>query len=127
MKTKLFFLVLLIGCFSCDKNEKQVSEAQKEGIKGEVKEVFNSIMKGAEAANFDLVVGHWLNSPDFLFVYNGNIFDYNQATEMGKSALGSLNNQKATVVDERFAVLDHSTVLYTVNMKCTMNFREKNF
>ena len=56
MKTRLIFLVLLIVCFSCGTNNKPVSDAQKEKIKGEVKEVVNTIFKGAEEANSDMVL-----------------------------------------------------------------------
>ncbi len=56
MKTRLIFLVLLIICFSCGTNNKPVSDAQKEKIKGEVKEVVNTFIKGAEEANFELTI-----------------------------------------------------------------------
>jgi hypothetical protein len=46
MKTKLIFLVLLIACFSCGTNNKPVSDAHKEKIKGEVKEIVNAFIKG---------------------------------------------------------------------------------
>ena len=48
MKTRLIFLVLLIVCFSCGTNNKPVSDAQKEKIKGEVKEVVNTFFKGVK-------------------------------------------------------------------------------
>ena len=65
MKTKLFFLVLLIVSFSCSTNTKPVSDAQKEKIKGEVKEVVNNFYKGCEEANFDVVVALDFDSPAF--------------------------------------------------------------
>ena len=57
MKTRLIFLVMLIACFSCGTNNKPVSDAQKEKIKGEVKEVVNTFIKGCEEANSDMVLG----------------------------------------------------------------------
>ena len=56
MKTRLIFLVLLIVSFSCGTNNKPVSDAQKEKIKGEVKEVVNALFKSAEEANFDKAI-----------------------------------------------------------------------
>ena len=124
MKTKLIILVLLIVSFSCGTNNKPVSDAQKEKIKGEVKEVVNTIFKGAEEANADMIIGIYLDSPDFVFTYNGNSFSYKQCADMAKSVFGTLKNQKITVVDEKYAVLDKSTVLVTVNNKCLMNYKD---
>jgi len=39
MKPQLFIMILLIICISCGTRNKPVSDAQKEKIKGEVKEV----------------------------------------------------------------------------------------
>jgi hypothetical protein len=124
MKTRLVFLILLIVCFSCGTNNKPVSDAQKEKIKGEVKEVVNTYFKGAEEANADMILEAYLDSPDFVFTYNGNSFSYQQCAEMAKSVFSTLKNQKITVVDEKYAVLDNSTVMVTVNNKCLMNFKD---
>jgi hypothetical protein len=124
MKTKLIFLVLLIACFSCGTNNKPVSDAQKEKIKGEVKEVVNTIFKGAEEANFEMATEPWLDSPDFLYTYNGNSFGYKEFVDAMKPVFGSLINQKSTIVGEKIAVLDNSTVMYTANTKWLMNFKD---
>jgi hypothetical protein len=124
MKTRLVFLLLLIVSFSCGTNNKPVSDAQKEKIKDEVKEVVNTIFKGAEEANADMIIGIYLDSPDFVFTYNGNTFSYKQCADMAKSAFSTLRNQKITVVDEKYAVLDNSTVMVTVNNKCLMNYKD---
>jgi len=115
---------MLIGCFSCGTNNKPVSDAQKEKIKGEVKEVVNTIFKSAEEANADMIIGLYLDSPDFVFTYNGNSFSHKQCVDMAKSAFSALKNQKITVVDEKYAVLDNSTVMVTVNNKCLMNYKD---
>jgi len=124
MKTRIIILLLLIACYSCGTNNKPVSDAQKEKIKGEVKEVVNSYFKGAEEANADMILETYLDSPDFVFTYNGNSFSYQQCAEMAKSVFGTLKNQKITVVDEKYAVLDNSTVNVTVNNKCLMNYKD---
>jgi hypothetical protein len=124
MKTRLIFLFLLIVCISCGTNNKPVSDAQKEKIKGEVKEVLNTSIKGAEEANADIIIGMYLDSPDFVFTYNGNSFSYKQCADMAKSVFGTLKNQKITIVNEKYAVLDNSTVMVTVNNKCLMNYKD---
>lgn len=124
MKTRLIYLLLLIVCFSCGTNNKPVSDAQKEKIKGEVKEVVNTYFKGAEEVNADIILATYLDSPDFVFTYNGNSFSYEQCVDMAKSVFGTLKNQKITVVDEKYAVLDNYTVMVTVNNKCLMNYKD---
>jgi len=124
MKKKLIFLVLLIVCFSCGTNNKPVSDAEKVKIKAEVKEVVNTYFKGAEEANADIILETYLDSPDFVFTYNGNSLSYQQCADLAKSVFGTLKNQKIIVVDEKYAVLDNSTVMVTVNNKCLMNYKD---
>jgi len=124
MKTRLIFLVLLIASFSCGTNNKPVSDAQKEKIKGEVKEVMSTIIKGVEEANLDMFIGNYLDSPDFVFLYNGNPFNYQQFADLAKTILSTLINAKCTIVDEKYMVIDNSNVLYTANSKWQMNYKD---
>jgi hypothetical protein len=124
MKTRLIFLVLLIVCFSCGTNNKPVSDAQKEKIKGQVKEVVNTIFKGAEEANFEMATEPWLDSPDFVLINNGMTLSYKEVVDAFKPLFGTLLNQKITIVDEEYTVLDKSTVLYTTNCNSLMNFKD---
>ena len=124
MKTRFILLVLLIVCISCGTNNKPVSDAQKEKIKGEVKEVVNSIFKGAEEANFEMATEPWLDSPDFVLINNGMTLSYKEVVDAFKPLFGTLLNQKITIVDEKYAILDNSTVLYTTNCKSLMNFKD---
>jgi hypothetical protein len=124
MKTRFIILVLLIACFSCGTNNKPLSDAQKEKTKGEVKEVVNTIFKGCEEADFDKAVESFLDSPDFVYTYNGNSFDYKQFVDAVKPVFSTIINQKVTITDEKFAILDNSTVLYTNNCKWLQNFKD---
>ena len=124
MKTRLIFLIVLIVCFSCGTNNKPVSDAQKEKIMGEVKEIVRGVFKGAEEANFDMVVETWYDSPDFVYMCNGKTYTYKETMDEMKQFLNVLLNQKCTIVDEKYAVLDNSTVLGTINTKWLMNFKD---
>jgi hypothetical protein len=124
MKTKPIFLLLLIVSFSCGTNNKPVSDAEKEKIKGEVKEIVHTIFKGAEEANFDMVIESWHDSPDFVYMCNGKTYNYKECMDVMKQFLDVLLNQKCTIVDEKYAVLDNSTVLGTINTKWLMNFKD---
>jgi hypothetical protein len=124
MKTRLIFLVLLLVGFSCGTNNKPVSDAQKEKIKAEVKGVVDTIFKGAEEANFEMAIETWLDSPDFVYTYNGSSFVYKQFVDAMKPVFGTIKDQKITIVDEKYAVLDNSTVLYICNSKCIVNYKD---
>jgi hypothetical protein len=124
MKSRLIFLVLLIVCFSCGTNNKPLSDAQKEKIKGDVKEIVNSFNKGCEEANPELVIPFYLNSPDFIYMANGKIFNYQESIDTTKLLFSSLLNQKGTIVSEKYVIPDNTTVLFTQNTKWLMNFKD---
>ena len=123
MKTRLIFLVMLIVCISCGTNTKPVSDAQKEKIQGEVKEVVNTFIKGCAENNFDMAIESFLDSPDFVDLTNGRTFSYKELLAT-KPNFNSLLNQKCTIVDEKYTFLDKSTVLYTANSKWLLNYKD---
>jgi hypothetical protein len=123
MKTRLIFLVLLIVCFSCETNNQPLSDAQKEKIKGEIKKVVNTFIKGIEEANADMVMESFLDSPDFVDITNGMVFSYNDLVAM-KPNFDPILNQKCTIVNEKYAFLDKLTVLYTAETKWSTNYKD---
>jgi hypothetical protein len=124
MKTRLIFLILLVACFSCGTSNKPVSDAQKEKIKGEVKEIVNALYKGCEEANSDVIIEMNYNSPDYVFLLNGKTYNYKEYVDMTKTLFSTLQNQEGTINDEKYVVLDKSTVLYSANTKWLMNFKD---
>jgi hypothetical protein len=124
MKTRLIILVLLIVCFSCGTNNKPVSDAQKEKIQGEVKEVVNNMFKGCEEANFEQVTESFLDSPDFIYIFNGVSMNYKGLVDGVKPLFSSLINQKVTITDEKYNFLNNSTVIYTTNCKFLENYKD---
>jgi hypothetical protein len=123
MKTRLIFLVLLIVCFSCGTNNKPLSDSQKEKIKGEVKEVVSSFIKGCEELNFDMVIEPLFDSPDFIYIGNGRAFSYKEVLAMNH-VFDSILNQKVTIGDEKYAFPDKSTVIYTANVESLVNYKD---
>jgi ketosteroid isomerase-like protein len=123
MKTRLTFLVLLIISFSCGTNNKPLSDAHKEKIKGEIKEVVDTFIKGCEEANADMVMESFLDSPEFVDLTNGMTFGYKEIIAM-KPNFNAILNQKCTIINEKFAFLDKSTVLYTAETKWSTNYKD---
>ena len=107
---KSLFLILLLTNFSCETN-KTVSDAEKDKINGEIKEVVNTIFKGFEEANIDMVTESWYNSPDFVFILNGRTSTYEEVLKGMGGFFNSILNQEVTIIDEKYAVLDKSTVI----------------
>jgi len=127
MKTRLIFLVILIACISCGTNNKPVSDAQKEKIKGEVKEVVNTFIKGCEEANSNMAAEPLLDSPDFVYILNGRALSYKELVDGMKPNFSKFFNQKVTIIDEKYAFLDESTVLYTTKCTSLTNYKDGHF
>ncbi len=124
MKARLIFFLMLIVCISCSTNNKPVSEAQKEKIKGEVKEVVNTFFKGCEEVNFDMALKPFLDSPDFLYINNGYAFNYKDCEDIFRPVFASMLNQKITIVDEKYTFPDNSTVFYSNHCKSLTNYKD---
>jgi hypothetical protein len=123
MKTKLILLLLLIVSISCSTKNKPVSDTQKEKIKGEIKEVVNTFIKGCEEANADMVMESFLDSPDFVDITNGMAFSYKEMMNM-KPNFDAVLNQKCTIVNEKYTFLDKLTVLYTAETRWSTNYKD---
>ena len=54
MKQRLIILIMLIVCISCNTANNPVTNAEKEKIKEEVKQVVNTMFKGCEEANLEM-------------------------------------------------------------------------
>jgi len=126
MKTRLIFLILLIANFSCTTTNKPVTDTEKDKIKGEIKEVVNIMTKGWEELNMDMAFEPLLNSPDFVYSAYGKTQSYEEFIKSHKQEDMDMvvNNLKLTTVDEKYAVLDNSTVLYTTNCKWLVNMKD---
>lgn len=125
MKLKFVFLFLLIATLSCENNDDNSSdEPDVNAIKGEIKKITGSVFKGCEEANFNMVIESCYDSPDFTYLFNGTTLSYTEFTEALKAIFNKLLNQDITLIDEKFAVLDDETVLYTTNCTFLQNFRD---
>jgi hypothetical protein len=123
MKTQPVLLLLLVVCFSCTTNNKPLSDSQKEKVISEVKPVVGVIMKAAQEANMDSIVASSYDSPDFTYINGGKVYSIKELEEF-KPVFATISNQKATVISEKYTVLDKSTVIYTQTASWEMNFKD---
>jgi len=115
---------MLIVSVSCGTNNKPLSDAQKEKIKGEVKEVVNTFYKGCEEVNLDKVLETSYDSPDYIYINNGYAFSYKECIDVFKPVFSTMLNQKITVADEKYSFPDNSTVLYSNHCKSLTNYKD---
>ncbi len=71
-----------------------------------------------------MLLGIYLDSPDFVYTYNGNSFGYKEFGDAIKPLFSTLLNQKVTIIDEKYAFLNKSTVIYTTNCKFLENYKD---
>jgi hypothetical protein len=125
MKVKLLLLGILLATLSCEKStDDPVSDTEQEKMKSEVKGLVNSIFKGCEQADFELVTESCYDSPDFVYLFNGKTLTYQEFTDALKAIYEKMTNQVVTIKDEKYAVLDNSTILYTTNCTFLENFKD---
>ena len=115
---------MLIACVSCGTNNKPLSDAQKEKIKKEVKAVTDTFFKACEEVNFDVALGTFFNSPDFVYINNGYAFSYKECVDVFRPVFSTFLNQKITIVDEKYSFPDNSTVLYSNHSKSLTNYKD---
>ena len=100
-----------------------LSEKEKGVITNEIKDVVNVIIEGSEEADFDKAIAPYLNSPDFVYILQGNILSYEDGGNLLKPVFEQLSDQVFTTKSEKISFIDGSTVLYTADMTCQMNFK----
>jgi len=57
----------------------------------------------------------YANSPDFVSMVGGRYAEYEQSLKNVDSYFANVASQKSTIRDEKYVVLDASTVLYTAD------------
>jgi hypothetical protein len=124
MKSTLLFLVLILINISCRTLNNSISYSDKSEIESEIKEVVNKMFKGNENVNIDMVIEPFLNSPDFVFLIHGYSLSYKQLVDGIRPIYNTLLNQKVTILNEKYAFIDKTTVLYTTSCKLLENFKD---
>jgi hypothetical protein len=116
MKTKLFFLAIVLFC-SCTNENKSITESDKDRVISEAKVLINTIIETCEQPDPDKLKSIYLESPDFVSLVGGVYADYDQSIVNMYSYLTTVSSQKSDIRSEKYVVLDTTTVLYTASSR----------
>lgn len=108
-------IVLLL--FACNNAEKSLTEAEKEKNIAEAKNVISTIYQAAESNDAVKLTSTFLDSPNFVSLINGEFGNYEETVKKYPSLMGEYKSQKATILNEKYTILDDSTILYTSKSK----------
>lgn len=122
MNNKLIVMVIVLFC-ACTNANKPLTDAGKDKIVGEAKELISSIIQTCENANAEKLKAMFLNSPDFVSLVGGVYADYEQSLKNVDGFFANVTGQKSTVKNEKYTVLDATTVLYTADSRWEMKMK----
>jgi hypothetical protein len=125
MKTLIAFLMLLSAMVVCCTNpNRPLSDSEITKIKDEVHVVMQSIISGAEEANFAKATEHWSDSPEITINYNGKSMNRKEFMEALTPLINSVSGQKAKFLTEKYSVVDNTTVVYSANSSWLVNLKD---
>jgi len=116
-KILLSLIVTVVFVCSCKNIDKPLAEEDKDKIISEAKVFISTLIQTCENPDPDKLKSTYLNSPDFVSLVGGVYSDYDESIKGMYSYLNSVKSQKATIKNEKYVVLDATTVLYTANSK----------
>jgi len=86
--------------------------------------VANTLFKGCREVNSGLVIESSYDSPDFTYVFNGTTMTYSEFKAALEDIYTKMTSQEVNVIQEKFAILDSATVLYTANCTFLEHFKD---
>lgn len=114
MKKTLLSLTIVFVC-SCTNMNKPLSDEDKAKIISEAKVFTATLIQTCENPDPDKLKSTYLESPDFVSLVGGVYSDYDESIKGMYSYLNSVKSQKSTIKNEKYVVLDATTVLYSAN------------
>src|SRR3989304_4008939 len=94
--------------------ETNLSQSEKNRIKKEVKEAFDTIIKGCESLDMDMAFKVFHNSPDFYMIGTDcSICDYQTYIDSNINYLKECSNFKLTTFNEEIKYLGRDMVIFS--------------
>jgi hypothetical protein len=116
MKKTLLSLTIVLVC-SCTNMNKPITDENKDKIISDAKVLIATLIQTCENPDPDKLKSTYLNSPDFVSLVGGVYSDYDESIKGMYGYLNSVKSQKSTIKNEKYVVLDATTVLYIANSK----------
>ncbi len=94
-----------------------MTDTDKEKCIEQVKNVTATIYQAAENMDAKKLTSTFLDSPYFISFINGEYANYEQTVKKYPSLMAVYKTQKATILTEKYIVVDASTIVYTSKSK----------
>jgi len=111
MKVK-FLIPLLVLFAACNTVNVPLTDAQKEAVKGEAKEVVDVLINAMTENKLDLFLDLMENSPDFTMSVAGEVYDFKGILEMIDQVSPMMERQTFETKFEQYVVIDMNCFLY---------------
>jgi len=113
MKKSLFIVFPLI-LFSCgQQSNKPMTEEQKEKLKEEINPVINQLIDCVYQVDFEKYLS-FCDSTEFIYIMNGQPFDFKVFKEGNKQFWSGLEYQKINRLSEKLLIINQESVIYTL-------------
>jgi len=122
MKRILILLTVLMS-WACSDGNKPLSNDEKNKIINEAKAAIATIIQSCETPDPELLKSFYMNSPDFVSMVGGQYAEYEQSLKNVDGYFANVASQKSTIRNEKYVVLDISTVLYTADSSWDVNLK----
>lgn len=120
---KILFLLTVLMFWACSDGNKPLSNDEKNQIIDEAKATIAAIIQTCEKPDPEMLKSFYLNSPDFVSMVGGKYTEYEQSLRNVDGYFANVASQKATVSQEKYVILDASTVLYTADSRWEVNLK----
>lgn len=120
---KILFLLTVLMFWACSDGNKPLSNDEKNQIIDEAKATIAAIIQTCEKPDPEMLKSFYLNSPDFVSMVGGKYTEYEQSIRNVDGYFANVASQKATVSQEKYVILDASTVLYTADSRWEVNLK----
>ena len=120
---KILFLLTVLMLWACSDGNKPLSNDEKNKIINEAKATIATIIQTCETPDPELLKSFYINSPDFVSMVGGQYAEYEQSLKNVDGYFANVASQKSTIRNEKYVVLDVSTVLYTADSSWEVNLK----
>jgi hypothetical protein len=113
MKNLCFFILSMVLVSCGTKTNQVLTDADKDAIIKEIRPVLNQIIENSEKGELVKALEPYLNSPEFIGISNGQVFDFKGMEEGNKQYFDAMTSQKFTEKLLKYSFIDKDNVMVT--------------